>query len=237
MLKSWFIHLFDSAMELNRRQILADMPRNGGRLLDLGCDDGEWTMKLASVAPRDGVHGVEVVEERAMEARRRGVDVVIADLAGALPLSGDAFDVIHANQVIEHVPDVDLFAAEIWRLLKPGGLAIVSTENTSSWHNVVAAFCGWQIFSSTNLSRVRLGIGNPLAVHRGESDHLGTWTHKVLFSARGLREFFEAHGFEVEAVRGAGYHPLPAWFGRWDVSHAHFITVLARKPSRLETVG
>lgn len=231
VLRSWFIGLFDSAMELNRRQILADLPRHGGRLLDLGCDDGDWTMKLASVTPREGVHGVEVVEERAVVARSRGVEVVVADLAHVLPLTADTFDVIHANQVIEHVPDIDLFATEILRLLKPGGLAIVSTENTSSWHNVFAAFCGWQMFSSTNLSGVRLGIGNPLAVHRGESDHVKTWTHKVLFSARGLREFFEAHGFEVVTLRGAGYHPLPAWLGQWDVSHSHFITVLARKPA------
>ena len=231
MLRSWFIGLFDSAMELNRRQILTDLPRHGGRLLDLGCDDGDWTMKLASVTPREGVHGVEVVEERAVAARSRGVDVVVADLAHVLPLPADTFDVIHANQVIEHVPDIDLFATEVRRLLKPGGLAIVSTENTSSWHNVFAAFCGWQMFSSTNLSGVRLGIGNPLAVHRGESDHVKTWTHKVLFSARGLREFFEAHGFEIVALRGAGYHPLPAWLGQWDVSHSHFITILARKPT------
>jgi hypothetical protein len=32
-------------------------------------------------------------------------------------------------------------------------------------------------------------------------------------------------------LRGAGYHPLPAWLGQWDVSHSHFITVLARKPA------
>ena len=182
----------------SRRFGVARLPRHGGRLLDLGCDDGDWTMKLASVTPREGVHGVEVVEERAVAARSRGVDVVVADLAHVLPLPADTFDVIHANQVIEHVPDIDLFATEVRRLLKPGGLAIVSTENTSSWHNVFAAFCGWQMFSSTNLSGVRLGIGNPLAVHRGESDHVKTWTHKVLFSARGLRDLVVGHAITAD---------------------------------------
>lgn len=157
-----------------------------------------------------------------------------ADLGRIVPLPDNLFNVIHANQVIEHVPDVDLFASEIWRMLKPGGTAIVSTENTSSWHNVFAAICGWQMFSSTNLSELRLGIGNPLAVHLGETEHMKTWTHKVLFSARGLREFFEAHGFQVEAVKGSGYHPMPAWVGQWDVAHAHFITIIARKPTVVE---
>lgn len=231
MLREWFIYLFESAMDLNRRQILEAVPRTGGRLLDLGCDDGEWTMQLASVSDRDSVQGVEIVESRAELAARRGVAITVADLGLKVPLPDCCFDVIHANQVIEHVPDVDLFASEIWRMLKPGGTAIVSTENTSSWHNVFAAMCGWQMFSSTNLSGVRLGIGNPLAVHRGETDHMKTWTHKVLFSARGLREFFEAHGFKVEALKGSGYHPLPAWMGQWDVSHSHFITVVARRPA------
>lgn len=52
--------------------------------------------------------------------------------------------------MIEHVSNVDLFVSEVFRVLKKGGHAVISTENGSSWHNVFAAAMGWQIFSLTN---------------------------------------------------------------------------------------
>ncbi|HWH07913.1 MAG TPA: hypothetical protein VNX21_01855, partial [Candidatus Thermoplasmatota archaeon] len=57
------------------------------------------------------------------------------------------------------------------------------------------------------------------------------WGHVRVFTLRGLREVVEAHGLRVEAVAGAGYYPLPAAVGRLHPSHAHFITVKARKPA------
>lgn len=235
-MKSWirtyFRRLFDHAMDLNHSNILTSCPSNDTcTLLDLGCDDGTWTLQVAKAAHAKSVTAIELVPHRADIARSKGIDVTIADLADPLPIATSQFDLVHANQVIEHVPDIDLFASEIFRVLRPGGTAVVSTENASSWHNVFAAAFGWQMFSLTNLSCQRLGIGNPLALHRGETDHLKTWTHKVIFSYRGLLEFFEAHGFVVQRIRGAGYHPLPARVGAIDVRHAHFLTIVAQKPN------
>ena len=154
MLKTWFVHLFDTAMDLNRKQILSDLPRNGGRLLDLGCDNGDWTLALAAVTPRDGVHGVEVVEERAAVARSRGVDVVIADLARVLPLTTDAFDVVHANQVIEHVPDVDRehrehqqLAQRLCRILWLANVFVDKSFRSQAWDRQSAGRASWRVGS------------------------------------------------------------------------------------------
>jgi hypothetical protein len=89
---------------------------------------------------------------------------------------------------------------------------------------------GWQMFSLSNLSERRLGIGNPMALHRGEGNHLKSWTHKVIFSYRGLKEFFEAHGFKNLRLLGAGYYPLPGVFAALDVRHSHFLALRAEKP-------
>lgn len=137
---------------------------------------------------------------------------------------------VHANQVIEHVADVDHFAQEVYRILKPGGHAIISTENASSWHNIFALLLGWQMFSLTNMSGKGGGIGNPFALHRGTAHEFKSWTHKTIFSLRGLSEFFGMHGFEVIKSTGAGYYPFPALLGSLDKKHSHFITILIRKP-------
>ncbi len=230
VVKQWMAACFDHAMALNKSNIIQSLPAKVDKFLDLGCDDGVWTCQLASQIYAQEIVGVDIVQERLDQASKKGVVTVDADLSGEIPLPSNEFDLIHANQVIEHVPDVDCFASEIFRLLKPSGRVVLSTENTSSWHNIFASLFGWQIFSSTNVSVKKLGIGNPWALHRGEQDHLKTWTHKVIFSYRGLKEFCEAHGFRVITIRGAGYYPLPAWLGDVDVRHAHFITVVCEKP-------
>ena len=139
-------------------------------------------------------------------------------------------DLVHANQVIEHVSDVDLLTSEMMRVLKPGGTFVVSTENGSSWHNIFASILGWQMFSLTNMSAKKAGVGNPMALLRNQPIEFGTWTHKVIFNYRGLIEFFQIHGFVDLQVKGAGYYPLPSKFACLDPRHAHFLTIRGRKP-------
>lgn len=117
--------------------------------------------------------------------------------------------------------------AEIRRVLRPEGIAVTSTENLASWHNVGALVLGWQPFSLTNVSMQKLGVGNPLAIHRGEEPQLASWEHLRVFAYRGLRELFEAHGFVIQDVVGAGYYPFGARIGVREPRHAAFLTVVA----------
>jgi SAM-dependent methyltransferase len=230
LLKPLFERMFDAAEAANLANILrlCDGVR-AESLLDLGCDDGGWTLELARAANAVRVEGVEIVPEAAAAARAKGIEVHELDLNRALPLPDGAYDLVHANQVIEHVADVDLFAAEVFRLLKPGGVAIVSTENGSSWHNVFAAAMGWQIFSLTNVSGKVAGLGNPLAIQRGAEAFSPTWRHKTIMNYRGLKELFELHGFRDVKISGAGYYPLPPSVGRFDPRHSVYITVTGRR--------
>lgn len=230
MLRTTFERLYTSAADLNRRNILelaAEEPL--ANLCDLGCDDGEWTVEVAKASHSDHVYGIEIVPDRADQAKARGVQVAVTDLDHRFPFDDGSMDLVHANQVIEHVPDIDHFMGETNRILRPSGVAIISTENGSSWHNVFAALMGWQIFSATNISKRTGGLGNPLAIHRGTPHELDSWTHKTIFNFRGLIELAEIHGLKVVHVIGAGYHPLPAYVGRVDPRHAHFLTMKAIK--------
>ena len=223
---------FERAMAANVDNIASLIePDPAAVLLDVGCDDGELTLRFARAAGTTSPHGVELVEERATLARSRGVDVAAADLNRRLPYDDGAFDVVCGNQVIEHLADTDTFVAELHRVLRPGGYAIISTENLASWHNVVALVLGWQPFSLTNVTSTRMGLGNPFAVHRhSDWEHGETWQHQRVFAYRGLRELFDAHGFVVERILGAGYYPLPSRLARIDARHSAFLAVKARRP-------
>jgi SAM-dependent methyltransferase len=230
LFRSWADSAFTAAMEANVRVIqaaLASAPP-GGRLLDLGCDDGARTLIFARASRAAAVSGVDVVQERVEEARSRGVDAVVSDIGERLPYDDATFDAVVSNQVIEHVVDTDHFVAESRRVLKPNGILVTSTENLASWHNILALALGWQPFSLTNVTATRAGLGNPLAVHRDAPPGEPSWQHRRVFSYRGLRELIEAHGFTDVAVRGAGYFPLPAALARWEPRHAAFLTAIGR---------
>ncbi len=223
--------MFEHAMALNLENIEALLGTHQGlRLLDVGCDDGERTLEFARAAGAKQVAGIEAVADQALLARNRGIDVHVADVADGFPFGDEAFDVLVSNQVIEHVHDTDFFMRECHRVLAPGGVAVISSENLASWHNVAAVVLGWQPFSLSNVSGCTMGLGNPAAVFRGRPHHLpDTWQHVRVFAYRGLIELAEAHGLTVAEVRGTGYFPLPARFGRRDARHAVFITLAARR--------
>lgn len=221
----------ESASEMNRRNIFSfvESAAGGGkkRFLDLGCDEGTWTLNLARALGDSEAFGVELVPAAAQAAKAKGVRVQTADLNEPLPIKSESFDLVHANQVIEHVSDIDLFVSEIRRVLRPSGVAVISTENGSSWHNIFAAVLGWQIFSLTNVSGRVAGLGNPFAVHRKAAAFSPTWRHKIIMNYLGLVELFQVHDFSQVEVTGAGYYPLPSFLGRLDVRHSAFLTIKA----------
>jgi SAM-dependent methyltransferase len=159
---------------------------------------------------------------------------VAADLNDKLPFADDSFELVHANQVIEHVHDLDLFVTEIARVLRPGGRAIICTENLASWHNIAALMLGFMPFSLTNISS-RGAIGNPFNLASTPAGELEkSWFHTRVLTAVGLEHLLRVHDLDVVARFAAGYHPLPPRvaraLARRDVRHAAFIGVVAEKP-------
>jgi SAM-dependent methyltransferase len=229
-MRKYFEKLYHSVAVRNQNNIFSLLEKNKkAKFLDLGCDDGALTLKLATRIGTKNIYGVEIVDERIKKAQNKGIKVKKFDLNNKFDFSDNFFDIIHANQVIEHIHNSDNFISEIYRVLKPGGYAILSTENASSWCNIFASLMGWQIFSLTNFSAKKLGLGNPWAIHRNDGPNLASWNHVRIYNIRGLKEYFKAYGFKISKIKGAGYFPLPSILGNIDKTHCHFMAFKVRK--------
>jgi SAM-dependent methyltransferase len=106
------------------REALAAAP--GERILDAGCGPGFYCAELREdVGSSGAVVGVDSSAPMlALAARRCDAELREGD-ATALPAESGAFDAALCVQVLEYVPDVAAALAELHRVLRPGGRALV----------------------------------------------------------------------------------------------------------------
>jgi 2-polyprenyl-3-methyl-5-hydroxy-6-metoxy-1,4-benzoquinol methylase len=112
------------------------------RVLDVGCSRGNF---LAAGA-RLGYHmeGVEPAPGIAASARALGLNVHTG-LLEDIGFAAASFDALTLFEVVEHLREPRPLLDECHRVLKPGGLLVVSTGNTASW-TVAAMQERWDYF-------------------------------------------------------------------------------------------
>jgi 2-polyprenyl-3-methyl-5-hydroxy-6-metoxy-1,4-benzoquinol methylase len=107
--------------------------------LDAGCGDGRYFAALAGRLP-ERIAGVDI-SERILEtaratAARAGAQPELAQAnVESLPFAAGDFDVVLCTQVIEHVVDAAAAVRELARVLRSGGVLLLSTDNA---RNVVS---------------------------------------------------------------------------------------------------
>jgi SAM-dependent methyltransferase len=167
-----------------RRAFLLGHVRGGERVLDLGCGDGAFAAELVAVGC--SVTAVDVAEEALRRARARvpPADVRRAEEGAPLPFAEDAFDVVWAGEMLEHVTDVVGLLAEVRRVLRWDGTLLATTP----YHG--------------RMSVAVLALRGRLEEHFDpRADHLR------FFTARSLRAVLEDAGFRAVTVDAVGGVP------------------------------
>jgi 2-polyprenyl-3-methyl-5-hydroxy-6-metoxy-1,4-benzoquinol methylase len=127
---AWRMSCFRSGLEY------ADfMERNhfalaGKQVLDPACAWGGHALAFASRGAR--VYAGDLNDHEFTRLRKfcaeQKLDVsLFRSDCERLPFAAESFDVILAFELVEHIPSVDRFAAEVARLLRPGGVCLLST--------------------------------------------------------------------------------------------------------------
>ncbi|MFE6336186.1 class I SAM-dependent methyltransferase [Streptomyces sp. NPDC057798] len=169
-------------------------------VLDIGCGDGTAAAVAAPLLPGHRIIGVDWSQDALRRARTRlACDPVRGELTGGgLPFRSESADAVLFSEVIEHLVDPDAALDEIRRVLRPGGHLMLSTPNLAAWYNRALVLAGVQpVFSEVSLR----------AIHgRPGKEVVG---HLRLYTARALKEFVAASGFDVVRLAGAPFHGVP----------------------------
>lgn len=165
-------------------------------ILDVGCGNGNFSVLLKETSNAKEVYGIEISEKGVELARKNGVKAFQLDIDEEdFPFEDNYFDAVFAGEVVEHLFDPDHFLDEVYRVLKPDGIFVLTTKNLSSLYNRITLLLGYQPFS-TSVS-LRHNVGRPFEV----SDEILA-DHIRVFTYRAMQELLELSKFEIVEVKG-----------------------------------
>ena len=128
---------------------VVDMPLNnlfGKRVLEIGPGSGGHSALFAKYGAI--VTSADITFVRATSTQNKfkllgkmadGCQAIQSD-AERLPFNDNSFDIVYSNGVLHHTSDSQTAVAEVYRVLKPEGEAIIMLYCKSSWHYWVNMF-------------------------------------------------------------------------------------------------
>ncbi len=158
-------------------------------ILDLGCGNGAFTMRLAQLGY--DVIGIDPSESGISHASKASADIrfEVGSAYDDLRQKFGAVDCVVSLEVVEHLYSPKLFAENIFKVLRPGGIGIISTPYHGYWKNLALAATGSMDKHFTAL---------------WDHGHIKFWSVKT------LSKLFEMHGLKVDHFRFAGRFSLMA---------------------------
>lgn len=148
----------------------------GERILDLGCGDGQLTVRIAATGAN--VVGLDASAQMAAAARARGIEVTESS-AEQMPFSSQSFDAVFSNAALHWVRDQDAMIREVRRVLKPGARFVA------------------EMGGQGNIAAIRVAMMATIARHGydGLEDNVNYYPTPEIYTRR-----LEQQGFKVERI-------------------------------------
>jgi MPBQ/MSBQ methyltransferase len=191
--KDFLVAKVDFVYEMVRWGGLDRLP-SGTTLLDVGCGIGGSSRILAQDY-NFAVTGVTISPNQVYRAQQLTPPGVSArfqvDDAMALSFPDASFDVVWSVEAGPHMPDKAVFARELLRVLKPGGILVVADWNQRDDRKIPLS--AWEKPVMRQL--------------------LDQWSHPAFASIEGFAEQLEATGLVADQVTTADWskETLPSW--------------------------
>lgn len=194
----------------NRKQALLHLAKPGGRLLEIGCGQGDV---LAALAPNyDEVVGAELSSIRAARTERAlahlpNCRIINEPLENLIGTANPPFDCIVWADVIEHVVDVIDAMKILGRLSKPGTQLVTVTPNVGFLPQRLNILRGRAPNTAIPWLPNEGFAKNPLETPMLDAGHVH------YFSFRQVEILYEIGGFKPEQRLGVGSNFI--WLRNW----------------------
>ncbi len=201
--------------------------------LDCGTGNGSQFQLLASASDQLSslnYFGIEWDAAEAAKAKKKGLQVVRADLNRPLPFEDRVFGCVFGLSVLEHLVNGCQFIKEAYRVLKPGGRLVLITPNLSAWFNIILLVLGNMPSSGPHPDSTALIRKNTAVRFRDTGishveDASPTDRHLVVFTYKALRYYLYSLGFNRVTSYSYGFYPFPRFiqpfFEAIDPWHCH----------------
>ena len=164
----------------------------GLRALDVGCGGGLLSEAMAQAG--SDVVGVdlspellEVAKLHALGSGLTGIDYQLQSAEDMARAHADTFDLVTCMEMLEHVPDPESVLDACVKLLKPGGLLVLSTLNRTPSAFVLGIVAAEYVFNLVPK---------------------GTHSYAQFLKPAEIARVLRASGIEIIAMKGMQYAPL-----------------------------
>lgn len=177
------------------KQVKANAPQ-GGKLLDIGCGNGNLALVLGSLGYQ--VRGIDVDATSIETAKQRNTfDNVSFDVADANEFTeSDEYDLIVCTEVLEHLEKPKQLVESSYRILKPGGTMVVTVPNGKGpRETLMTKPMQWMMANghTDKLVKIKKAFGYDHGTPQSSNPDL---THIQFFTQKSLFKLMEDAGFK-----------------------------------------
>lgn len=245
MLHKYFKNLYQRTMNeaysLAHTEMASALKTPSSKCLDCGASNGYKYSILQSMArlKKDNYYGIEWNHTLALEAQKKGLNVIQGDLNTSIPFDDNDFDCVYGLSVLEHLLNPCKFLREAHRVLKDDGQLVILTPNISTFFTAALILMGKMPSSGPHpdsdqllAQEELLKVSSESLVHDTETD-TPVHRHLVVFSYRVLMSYIKMLGFKEVKGYGFGLYPFPNFMQpvleKLDPYHCHQMVIVARK--------
>lgn len=194
-------HIIVHYEQVTRQQVVLDLlsPDPGELILDIGCGNGRdlrtYLKKNVRAVGLDFSLGMLKDAQKEIEREGYGHRTLLSQGdATILPFANNVFTKVACSEVIEHIPGYERIFLDIYRVLKPGGMFVITTPNMHSLYGLYKRF-------------EELWLGIKLRLGKSEQSIEGRLPYDEWKTSKELIRAIEATGLKVNLVRGICYVP------------------------------
>ena len=179
-------------------------------IIDIGCGNGNISYQLAKSGHL--VTGIDISEETILFAKKNygdtpGLEFKIIDIESFNPVESEKYDVIVCSEVLEHLFQPERLTLNFKKLLKVGGIAVITVPNGFGPRELLITKPVRAIFKNDNLlSKSVLRFKNFLG-YKGDTKQSSAryLEHVQFFSAKNLSKLAEISGFRIIKIHSGDF--------------------------------